>query len=92
MASQLSDIDVVLLKNIRLDYTDESQNARIKTLDQITPTVIGSVGKITNQISTDKQSYYQYDSVNIFDRIHNTSNIRAAKGLTNTIIVLDQNG
>ena len=87
-----SGIDAVLLKNIRLDYTDENQNARIKTLDQITLPVIGSVGKITNQVSTDKQSYYQYESVNIFDRIHNTSDIRAAKALTNTITVLDQNG
>lgn len=84
--------DAVLLKNIRLDYTDENQNARIKTLDQITLPVIGSVGKITSQVSTDKQSYYQYESVNIFDRIHNTSDIRAAKALTNTITVLDQNG
>ena len=74
-----SGIDAVLLKNIRLDYTDENQNARIKTLDQITLPVIGSVGKITNQVSTDKQSYYQYESVNIFDRIHNTSDIRAAR-------------
>lgn len=30
--------------------------------------------------------------MNIFDRIHNTSDIRAAKALTNTITVLDQNG
>ena len=87
-----SGVDVTLLKNIRLDYTDENNNARIKTLDKITLPVIGSEGKITNQVSTDKEKYYEYEDVNIFDRILNNSDIRAAKGLTNVINILDTNG
>ena len=78
-------MDAILLKNIRLDYTDENNNARIKTLDKITLPVIGSDGKITNQVSTDKATYYEHENVSIFDRIHNNSDIRAAKGLTNVI-------
>ena len=87
-----SGVDVTLLKNIRLDYTDENNNARIKTLDKITLPVIGSEGKITNQVSTDKEKYYEYEDVNIFDRILNNSDIRAAKGLTNVINILDTDG
>lgn len=87
-----SGIDAVLLKNIRLDYIDENNNARVKTLEQITLPVIGSVGKIISNISTDKMSYYEYEDVNIFDRIQNTSDIRAAKGLTNIITIVDPDG
>ena len=43
-------------------------------------------------MSTDKLSYYEYEDVNIFDRIHNNSDIRAAKGLISIINVLDPNG
>lgn len=92
LSNLTSGIDAVLLKNIRLDYIDENNNARIKTLDKITLPVIGSDGKITNQVSTDKLSYYEYEDVNIFDRIHNNSDIRAAKGLISIINVLDPNG
>lgn len=87
-----SGVDAILLKNIRLDYTDENNNARIKTLNKITLPVIGSDGKITNQVSTDKESYYEHESVNIFERIHNKSDIRAAKGLTNIITIIDPDG
>lgn len=92
LSNLTSGIDAVLLKNIRLDYTDENNNARIKTLDKITLPVIGSDGKITNRVSTDKLSYYEYEDVNIFDRIHNNSDIRAAKGLISIINVLYPNG
>lgn len=84
-----SSIDAVLLKNIRLDYTDDNNNARVKTLDKITLPVIGSKGKITNQVSTNKETYYEYEDVDIFDRIHNNSDIRAAKELINVINVID---
>ena len=87
-----SGVDAILLKNIRLDYTDENNNARIKTLDKITLPVIGSDGKITNQVSTDKATYYEHENVSIFDRIHNNSDIRAAKGLTNVIAIIDSEG
>jgi hypothetical protein len=87
-----SGVDAILLKNIRLDYTDENNNARIKTLDKITLPVIGSDGKITNQVSTDKATYYEHENVSIFDRIHNNSDIRAAKGLTNVISIIDSEG
>ncbi len=87
-----SGVDAILLKNIRLDYTDENNNARIKTLDKITLPVIGSDGKITNQVTTDKETYYEYEDVNIFDRIHNNSDIRAAKGLTSVITIIDSEG
>ena len=87
-----SGVDAILLKNIRLDYTDENNNARIKTLDKITLPVIGSDGKITNQVSSDKATYYEHENVSIFDRIHNNSDIRAAKGLTNVISIIDSEG
>lgn len=87
-----SGVDAILLKNIRLDYTDENNNARIKTIDKITLPVIGSNGKITNQVSTDKATYYEHENVSIFDRIHNNSDIRAAKGLTNVITIIDPDG
>lgn len=87
-----SSIDAVLLKDIRLDYTDENDNARVKTLDQITLSVIGFGGKITDQVSTDKEAYYEYEDVNIFDRIHNNSDIRAAKGLMSIITIIDPDG
>lgn len=87
-----SGIDAVLLKNIRLDYIDENNNARVKTLEQITLPVIGSVGKIISKVSTDKMSYYEYEDVNIFDRIQNISDIRASKGLTNIITIIDPDG
>ena len=87
-----SGIDAILLKNIRLDYTDENNIARIKTLDKITLPVIGFEGKITNQVITDKETYYEYETVNIFDRIHNNSDNRAAKGLTNVITIVDPDG
>lgn len=87
-----SGVDAILLKNIRLDYTDENNNVRIKTLDKITLPVIGSDGKITNQVSTDKATYYEHENVSIFDRIHNNSDIRAAKGLTNVISIIDSEG
>ncbi len=87
-----SGIDAILLKNIRLDYTDENNIARVKTLDKITLPVIGSEGKITNQVTTDKEAYYEYEDVKIFDRIHNNSDIRAAKGLTNVITITDPEG
>ena len=87
-----SGVDAILLKNIRLDYTDENNNARIKTPDKITLPVIGSDGKITNQVSTDKATYYEHENVSIFDRIHNNSDIRAAKGLTNVISIIDSEG
>lgn len=87
-----SGVDAILLKNIRLDYTDENNNARATTLDRITLPVIGSDGKITNRVTTDKETYYEFEDVTIFDRIHNNSDIRAAKGLTSVITIIDVEG
>ena len=92
MDNLTSGVDAILLKNIRLDYTDENNNARIKTLDKITLPVISSDGKITNQVSTDKVAYYEHENVSVFDRIHNNSDIRAAKGLTSVITIIDAEG
>lgn len=87
-----SGIDAVLLKDIRLDYLDENNNPCVKTLEQITLPVVGYEGKITNKVSTDKEQYYQYDKVDIFDRIHNNSEVRPAKGLVNVIKIVNSSG
>lgn len=87
-----SGIDAVLLRNVRLDYTDENGTSRSRIIDKITLPVIGAFGKITNQVSTDKATYYEHENVSIFDRIHNNSDIRAAKGLTNVIAIIDSEG
>ena len=84
--------DAVLLKNITLTYKDENGISRTTSVDNVTLPVITPEGKIANAVSTDKSEYSSYQDVIIFDRIHNNANNRTAKGLTNIIIVKNEDG
>ncbi|MCI8408532.1 MAG: terpene cyclase/mutase family protein [Lachnospiraceae bacterium] len=84
--------DAVLLKNITLTYKDENGISRTTSADNVTLPVITPEGKIANAVSTDKAEYSSYQDVIIFDRIHNNANNRTAKGLTNIIIVKNEDG
>ncbi len=84
--------DAVLLKHITLTYKDENGISRTASADNVTLPVITPEGKITNAVSTDKAEYSSYQDVVIFDRIHNNANSRTAKGLTNIIIVKNEEG
>lgn len=84
--------DAVLLKDITLTYKDENGISRTASAEHVTLPVITPEGKITNGVSTDKSRYSPYQDVTIFDRIHNNSNNRTAKGMTNIITVINEDG
>lgn len=92
MAGLVSGTDAVLLQNVTLTYKDELGNSRTKTAADVTLPVISPVGKILSKVSTNKPEYQPYQDIKIFDRIHNTSDIRTAKNLTNIIAVLNPDG
>lgn len=84
--------DAVLLEDVTLNYKDENGISRTANADNVILPVIAPQGKITNGVFTDKSEYSQYQNVTIFDRIHNHSDNRTAKGLTNIIAVITEDG
>ncbi|MDR1674139.1 MAG: terpene cyclase/mutase family protein, partial [Oscillospiraceae bacterium] len=92
MTGLTSGREAVLLRNAALTYKDELGVGRTKNASDVTLPVISKDGKMLSQVSTDKPEYQPYQDVKIFDRIHNVSDIRTAKNLTNVITVLNSDG